>query len=136
MPEKTDFMDSILYFDGYCHLCSRSVDFIIRHDPEKRLKFAALQRAGHLLPRQNFGKEEPGSVILFHRGKYYFRSTAVLKVAGMLRPPWSFAVILLAVPRPLRDLCYRFIARKRFQWFGRRKTCKVPGEGETDRFIL
>jgi len=30
----------IVLFDGVCNLCNRSVQFIIRHDPEGRYRFA------------------------------------------------------------------------------------------------
>ncbi|RZL12977.1 MAG: DUF393 domain-containing protein, partial [Hymenobacter sp.] len=33
----------VLLFDGVCNLCNGLVQFIIRHDPQARLRFAALQ---------------------------------------------------------------------------------------------
>jgi len=39
------------------------------------------------------------------------------------------------VPRPLRDLAYRVVARNRYRWFGRRETCRVPAAGEAERLL-
>src|SRR5262245_44726111 len=33
----------ILLYDGVCGLCNRAVQFILRHDPHGRFRFAALQ---------------------------------------------------------------------------------------------
>jgi predicted DCC family thiol-disulfide oxidoreductase YuxK len=41
----------------------------------------------------------------------------------------------LLVPRPLRDLAYRVIARNRYAWFGRRTRCRVPSAGEAGRLL-
>jgi len=35
----------IVLFDGVCNFCNASVSFIIRHDSERRFRFAALQSA-------------------------------------------------------------------------------------------
>jgi predicted DCC family thiol-disulfide oxidoreductase YuxK len=39
------------------------------------------------------------------------------------------------VPRPLRDLAYDFVARRRTRWFGRRSSCRVPTPEERGRFL-
>ena len=33
----------IILFDGVCNLCNRSVQYVIRHDPDAIFKFASLQ---------------------------------------------------------------------------------------------
>jgi predicted DCC family thiol-disulfide oxidoreductase YuxK len=39
------------------------------------------------------------------------------------------------VPRPLRDLVYDFIARRRLRWFGTRASCMVPTKELRARFL-
>ena len=39
------------------------------------------------------------------------------------------------VPRPIRDAVYRWIARNRYQWFGKRDTCRLPTLEERERFL-
>jgi predicted DCC family thiol-disulfide oxidoreductase YuxK len=36
-------MERIVLFDGVCHLCDNAVNFIIRHDRSRRVRFAPLQ---------------------------------------------------------------------------------------------
>ena len=52
----------IILFDGVCHLCERSVQFVIRHDPYARFMFAPLQSdyAHGLIEEQGLGIEEQG----------------------------------------------------------------------------
>jgi predicted DCC family thiol-disulfide oxidoreductase YuxK len=38
------------------------------------------------------------------------------------------------IPRRLRDVLYDYIARKRFDWYGRRDACRVPTAAEQERF--
>jgi adenylate cyclase len=39
------------------------------------------------------------------------------------------------IPEFLRDALYRFIARNRYRWFGKREVCRIPTLEETHRFI-
>ena len=50
----------IILFDGVCNLCERSVQFIIRHDPDAKFMFAPLQSvyARTLLEDPELGFEE------------------------------------------------------------------------------
>lgn len=38
-----DSESTILLFDGVCHFCHAAVHFIIRRDPEARVRFASMQ---------------------------------------------------------------------------------------------
>jgi predicted DCC family thiol-disulfide oxidoreductase YuxK len=35
--------ENVILFDGYCGLCNRFVDFIIKQDTKRKIKFASLQ---------------------------------------------------------------------------------------------
>ena len=39
------------------------------------------------------------------------------------------------VPRPLRDACYRFVAARRYRWFGVRPLCERPPDDLKARFL-
>ncbi len=67
------------------------------------------------------------TVILEEEGKRYERSTAVIRIALGLRFPWPLLGVLFLLPRVLRDPVYDLVARHRYRWFGRRKSCYVPG---------
>jgi predicted DCC family thiol-disulfide oxidoreductase YuxK len=64
-----------------------------------------------------------------------FRSDAALAILAGLGGAWRAAAWLRVIPRPLRDLVYRFVARYRHRWFGRREACRVPTPAERSRFL-
>ncbi|MCC5929803.1 MAG: DUF393 domain-containing protein [Cyclobacteriaceae bacterium] len=128
---------AIVFFDGYCHLCNGAVLFIIQRDSGNYFSFAPLQgiTAQTELPAK-FEKEDlPDSLILLENGNIYIESTAAFKIAGKLRFPWNLLYMFIIVPKFLRDLAYRFIATRRYQWFGKRDSCSIPGAGWKDRFL-
>jgi predicted DCC family thiol-disulfide oxidoreductase YuxK len=64
------------------------------------------------------------------------RSDAVLALLSRLPSPWpTVAGALRLVPRPLRDLAYRLVARWRYRVWGRLETCPIPTAEERNRFL-
>jgi len=112
----------MILYDGYCHLCSRSVQWIIRNDRRGRFTYKALQEEG--LPGTL--EEARDTVQLLMAGKRYERSTAALMIAARLRFPWPLLGIFFLVPRFFRDALYKLVARNRKRWFGERSTCYLP----------
>jgi predicted DCC family thiol-disulfide oxidoreductase YuxK len=127
----------VVLFDGVCNLCNGSVQFIVRHDPAGRFRFASLQsEAGRaLLRRHGMDTEELSSVVLVEGGRAYSRSDAALRIAGGLGGAWKAAGALRAVPRPLRDLVYEWVARNRYRWFGKQEACMIPTPELRARFL-
>jgi predicted DCC family thiol-disulfide oxidoreductase YuxK len=41
----------------------------------------------------------------------------------------------LIIPAFLRDIVYRFIARNRYRWFGKRDTCRLPTPTLAAKFL-
>lgn len=129
----------VLYFDGVCNLCNRSVQFVIRHDKKGRFLFAPLQSAAGAEIQQKLeslnGGRVPDSLVLSWKGKLRTESDAALHTAGLLGFPWNLASLLLLVPRFLRDLLYRWVARNRYRWFGRQDACMMPTPELKARFL-
>ncbi len=124
-------------FDGVCNLCNGFVQFVIEHDPDGRFQFAALQSAaaGRVLSGHRPLGPVPDSVVLVEEGRVFNGSTAALRIARGLGFPWALAAALLAIPRPLRDWMYAFVARRRYRWFGKREHCMVPTPALRSRFL-
>jgi predicted DCC family thiol-disulfide oxidoreductase YuxK len=130
----------VILFDGVCNLCNGFVQFVIRHDPAGRFRFAALQsEAAHqLLAAQGLAAVPPGdpeSVLLLSGGQLYSHSTAVLHIARRLGGIWRLAGVGGLLPRAWRDALYRFIARHRYRWFGRQESCLIPTPALKARFL-
>jgi predicted DCC family thiol-disulfide oxidoreductase YuxK len=121
-------------FDGVCNLCNASVDFIINRDPRAYFRFAALQSdAAKALGEATHGG--PQSIVLIEDGKRYEQSAAALRIARRLSGAWPLLWIFIVVPRPVRDALYRFVARKRYAWFGRSDECRIPTPELKARFL-
>jgi predicted DCC family thiol-disulfide oxidoreductase YuxK len=135
----------IVLFDGVCALCDRFVTFVIDRDAEARFVFAPLQstearallasRGAPLPSPDGGGGAGPESVVLCSGGRVYERSSAALRVLSRLPGAWKLCAALLVVPPILRDLVYRFVARHRYRWFGRRDECRVPTAEVRARFL-
>lgn len=130
--------DSIILFDGVCNLCNSLVRFVVKRDPPPgRFTFAALQsEAGQRLLREHgLATDDLNTFVLIENGRAFARSTAALRVARRLGLPWSLTWPLIIVPAPLRDAAYRFIARHRYRWFGKRDACMTPEDSARSRFL-
>jgi len=130
-------MASLVLFDGVCNLCNGVVQFIIARDPHGRFHFAALQSAAarRVIEEHSAPDRLPDAIVLVEDGRLYTRSTAALRIARRLTFPWPLTVVLLAVPRPLRDWVYALFASRRYRWFGRRETCMMATPELRARFI-
>jgi predicted DCC family thiol-disulfide oxidoreductase YuxK len=127
----------VIVFDGVCLLCSRWVDFVLRHDRSARIRFAAMQSASgrELLTRHGLDPDNPLSFLYLADGHGYSDSDAIVRVVQGFGGVWRLVGVLRIVPRPLRDAVYRLIARNRYRWFGRRDSCLVPDAATAARFL-
>jgi predicted DCC family thiol-disulfide oxidoreductase YuxK len=130
--------EPILIFDGVCVLCSRSVRFVLRHDRNKRFRFATTQsETGHMLmAERGLDAANPASVVLIDGPLTFVESAAAIRVLRSLGFGWrAVAGVMWLVPRPLRDMVYRGIAKRRYRWFGQRDTCYLPQPDDATRFL-
>jgi len=118
----------VILFDGVCNLCSAAVQFVIKHDRRQHFRFASLQGdfgqqvlAANQLPAQHFD-----SFILLENERIYTRSAAALRVVKQLDGGWSLLYALTIVPPFIRNGVYDIVARKRYQWFGKKEACWIP----------
>ena len=129
--------ENIIFFDGMCNFCSSSVHFIIKRDKNSYFHFASLQSDSVSLLLENSNSSSlPDSIILFEKGKYYYYSTAALRIASKLSFPWNLFYIFILVPRFLRDPLYKWFASRRYKWFGKRESCFIPDEKDKCRFEI
>lgn len=129
-------MTRIILFDGVCHFCSQSVQFIIKRDPDRIFRFASLQsEAGVKLLKTSGLDENVNSFVFIDDGKCYLKSEAALRVAKHLTGFWKFLSIFLIVPRPIRDFVYQFVAKHRHKFFRKQERCLLPTTELRERLI-
>lgn len=132
-----DGVSGTVFFDGVCGLCNRFVDFLLPRDTRHRLRFAPLQgtTAVDSLPASLVSAATMDSVIYAESGRIYSHSTGALAALSRLGGLWSFASVFGLVPRPIRDAVYDWIARNRYQWFGKHDQCRLPAPSERQWFL-
>lgn len=133
--EDKSFFPVIILFDGFCNLCSRSVDFVMKNDKKRVFRYVALQSETGIFMRDKYEiPAETDSVILFQNGRFFSYSEAALRIAVQLRFPWPMFGIFRIVPVFIRDKVYHWIARNRYRWFGKREVCRIPLGEESSLF--
>ena len=127
----------ILLFDGHCNLCNAWVQFIVKRDTAGTIRFASLQSGAgrRLLEEHKIDENYIESLVFFEEERFSVSSTAVLRTLSYLDDWQKHLIFLTVVPRSLRDLVYRFIARNRYKWFGRREQCMIPTTELSKRFL-
>lgn len=128
----------IVLFDGVCDLCNGVVRFTIEHDPDGRFRFCPLQTGTgeRLLAEHGLETDRLDTFVLIEDGEAYTRSEAAVRLLRGIGGGWGLLGRFLGIiPRLLRDLGYRLVARSRYRVFGRQETCMVPGPDVRDRFL-
>jgi len=117
--------EKILLFDGYCNLCSRLVNFIIKRDKKAKFLFVSLQSANgqSLLKKFGLPGDDFDSVVYIMGDKYYLKSSAILHILKELGGIWKLFFIFIIIPHFIRDFIYKIIAKTRYRIFGRHDSC-------------
>jgi predicted DCC family thiol-disulfide oxidoreductase YuxK len=136
-------MNPIILFDGVCGLCNRLVRFVLKRDQHDRFRFAPLQSklAAEILSRHGISPGNLDTVYVVHRSnatqeKLLARSDAVRFVLSHLGILWSaVGAIFGLLPRAVQNALYDFVARNRYQTFGKTESCPLPREKDRAKFV-
>lgn len=128
----------VVIFDGTCVLCSSWVAFLLRHAERGRFRFGTAQSpAGRKLLRANgVDADSPATFLLLDAGQAYTESDAAIRMLRTLRGAWRAAVLAYVCPKTVRNAVYRWVARNRYRWFGRRQQCFVASAADRDLFLV
>jgi len=133
----------LILYDGVCGLCDRFVQLVLARDGADRFRFAPLQGrlAGELLGRYGRSAADLDTVYVVtdhgqHSESLLWRGRAIRFVLRRLDGAWGVLGRLLAVvPAAIIDRGYRFIAARRYRWFGRFESCRLPDAQQRARFL-
>lgn len=131
---------NIIFFDGVCNLCSSLVQFVIKRSKKGTFIFGSLQgKAGTAFIQDNSIEISAASgyttIFYLDKGKVYTKSSAILRICRNLNRPWSWLYAFIIVPKFIRDFFYGIISKYRYNWFGKKEKCWLPG-GNTDVIFL
>jgi predicted DCC family thiol-disulfide oxidoreductase YuxK len=126
-----------ILFDGICNLCCGWVLFLIRHDKKSKFRFASNQSAigQSMLHSAGISNKMLESVV-YLKGSVCFReSSAVLEILNDMGGIWKIFSVFKLIPKPIRDGIYRYIAKNRNRFFGKRASCYSPNPENQKRFL-
>ena len=125
-------MALVLFFDGECGFCNRSVRMVSCFDREGGVDFAPLQgKLSNELGLENFADKKGGTMVILREsdGERFYKSDAWILLGKTLGQPWAAIAICFAVlPKSFRDWIYDFFARKRYLIAGKADQCGMPDE--------
>lgn len=127
----------IIFFDGVCNLCEKSVKFIIKRDKDKKFRFVSFQSetGQKLLLKHNYNNNKFDTLVLLKNEKIYTKSTAALLISKELNGLWKLLYIFIFLPKLIRDPLYLFISNNRYKWFGKKDFCWLPSPEHKSRFL-
>lgn len=120
--------ERVVVFDGYCHICTGGVRFVLRHPVHPPFEIVPMQsdRGGSLLLKHGIDPENATTFLVLDGDRAMTESDASIHLISALGGIWRIAEAGRIVPKRVRDWMYRLLARNRYNWFGKRDTCYLP----------
>lgn len=135
-PQLPHNQYGIILFDGVCNLCDGFVQRIIAADQNDFFRFAALQsEVGLNLLGAYPHLQDLKSIVYLEDAKVFIKADAALKISTHLGGPWRILRIGYVLPKFLRNGIYNLVAKKRYQWFGKKEQCMVPTAALKAKFL-
>lgn len=127
----------IFLFDGVCNLCNGAVDFIISHEKSPEILFASLQsaEAQDLLKSLSMDLTKMDTSYVFANNILLQKAEGAIYLAKYLKKPWSFLSVFNIFPTKFLNIIYDFISKNRYQFFGKKESCRLPTASEKERFL-
>lgn len=131
-----DVTGPVVLFDGVCNFCNRMVNFAIRNDKKARLRFAPLQSApGQSLLQQYHVPPFADTIVLIEKGKAYTYANAAIRICKYLDWPAKVLYAFIIIPSFISQPFYKWFAKRRYKWFGRKEECLIPTPELKERFL-
>ena len=127
----------LVLYDGQCGLCDGVVQFLLQHDVRNRFYFAALDGETGYVYKKRYGiADSVDSVVVIEAERAYVYSDAAVQLVKHLPLPYTLLRAAVLLPKPLRDVAYKAIAKRRLQLFGTVEACRLPTMAERQKFLL
>ncbi|MFT6453053.1 MAG: putative DCC family thiol-disulfide oxidoreductase YuxK [Halocynthiibacter sp.] len=124
------FADSgaVCVMDARCSLCARGATWIARNDRKGVFRIIPLQSdlGGALMRHYGMDPADPTSWLFLNEGQAQTSLDALIGVGLRLGGIWKGLILLRILPKGLRDILYRAVARNRYRLFGTADLCALP----------
>lgn len=134
--EKISFEHPVMFFDGECIFCSKALQFFIKIDKDKIIRYTTLQsEEGQLLMTKLGISKDMESVVLIDCGEYFTKSDVTFHLMKKMHFPWRILSFLIYLPKSFRDFFYDIVAKNRYKIFGKYEQCMIPSASQKHLFI-
>lgn len=125
----------IVFYDGDCGFCNRSVNYVMKRDTTHSIHFASLQAevTQRIFEENNWPKPNLSTFYFMKDGELFEKSKAAFKVLRYF--PWYLKWLQLfrIVPIRIRDWTYDQVAKRRRKIS--KGYCVMPSEEEKRLFL-
>lgn len=126
----------IILFDGVCNFCNRMVNL----QSVMTKKQSSFSRSYNPPIYEQLKKEyqvatDADTIVFIEKGKAYTYARAAIRVCRYLNWPAKLLYAFVIVPRFISQPVYKWIARNRYKWFGKKDSCMIPTAEIKKRFL-
>ena len=128
----------LILFDGFCNLCNSSVQYVIERDKYDTFRFASLQSdiGKQIIETFNIDTSKTDSILYYSKDNgLASKSSAILKIGLNLGFPYNISSIFIIIPPFIRNWVYDYIAKNRYNWYGKREYCMIPTPELESKFL-
>lgn len=121
----------VLFYDGDCAFCAKSVNRVFDLDHKGVIDFSALQgELSHAHGLENYADLREGSMVVLREqdGAIFLRSDALIELGSALGGWCKVAVMGRLIPKCARDAAYKWFARNRHRFAGNGDACRMPSQ--------
>ena len=124
----------IVFYDGDCGFCNKTVQFMLKNGQNQNLHFAALQSnfSKDFFETSQFPKPDLSTFYFWDGSDLFSKSTAALHLIDQLKPRFQLLKIGYLLPKKIRDKMYDFIAKRRHKIAN--GFCVIPSNEDKRRF--
>mgnify|MGYP000907535741 CR=1 FL=1 len=128
---------ALLYFDGDCYLCNRSVQFILANEKNETIFFAPLSLRKLIGPEHDYidHTAQSDSIVFLENGMEYEKYDAVIRISRYLKFPYSLFALFRIIPTSIGNIFYNYIAKNRYRWIKNNTSCWVINPKNAHRFL-
>lgn len=125
----------IVFYDGNCGFCNKSVQFVLKHEKNQEIYFSALQSdfTKQFFADHQFKSPDLSTFYYWDGERLHEKSSGILQLLNTLKFPWRILKITYVFPRKLRDYVYDLVAKRRHHLNA--GFCTIPNEKQKKRFL-
>ena len=128
----------IILFDGVCNLCDSSVQFVIKHDKKDIFRFVSLQSelGQKIINHIGISGLNIDSTVLYEPEKgYYYKAEVAFRILKELNGIYQCLLVFSIFPKSILNNIYDYVAKNRYEWFGKKESCMIPTPELQSKFL-